>query len=127
MSELATWSWRARDRGGNLLSGALAAGTAQEVAARLRAEGKVVLGVQRGTSSEQSTPRFDRPHGRKVPRTEVLEFSRQLSVMLEAGVSLTEALEAFSKQSSRMKIVPEIDSLRDEISESRFRAQYPTI
>ena len=117
MTELATWSWRARDRGGNLLSGALAAATAQEVAARLRSEGKVVLGVQRGTDTTQSSQRSDRPNGRRVPRTEVLEFSRQLSVMLEAGVSLTEALEAFSKQSSRMKIVPEIDSVREEISE----------
>ena len=35
----------------------------------------------------------------------------------EAGVSLTEALEAFSNQSQSMRISSEIDSVRQEVSE----------
>ncbi|MCH2141274.1 MAG: type II secretion system F family protein, partial [Phycisphaerales bacterium] len=115
--EVATWSWRARDTSGNLLSGATAAASAQEVAARLRKEGKVVLGVKPGAAGMVSPSASTRSGGRSVPRSEVLEFSRQVSVMLEAGVSLTEALEAFSNQSQSMRISSEIDSVRQEVSE----------
>ncbi|MCH2160715.1 MAG: type II secretion system F family protein [Phycisphaerales bacterium] len=117
MAELATWSWRARDASGNLLSGVLTAPTAQEVASRLRSEGKVVLGVQRGATSESSQTISNRPGGCAVPRSELLAFSRQVSVMLEAGVSLTEALEAFVEQSQGMRIAAEVDQVRREIAE----------
>ena len=117
MAELATWSWRARDTAGNLLSGVLTAPSAQEVASRLRSEGKVVLGVKRGAQAGASTSVTTRPGGRSVPRAELLEFSRQISVMLEAGVSLTEALEAFVEQSSEMRIAREVDLVRREIAE----------
>jgi len=47
MAETATWSWEARDVGGRLVRGTLAAASASEVAARLRSEGRVVLGIER--------------------------------------------------------------------------------
>lgn len=117
MTEVATWSWKARDPSGNLLSGATAAASAQEVASRLRSEGKVVLGVQPGATTEAMTRRASRSGGRSVPRAEILEFSRQIAVMLDAGVSLTEALEAFSRQSETMRIAREVDAIRHEVAE----------
>ena len=108
MSEVATWSWRARDAGGNLLSGVLTAPSAQEVASRLRSEGKVVIGVSRGGAGESTPVATSRPDGRVVPKAELLQFARQVSVMLEAGVSITEALEAFVRQSPGMRVTPEI-------------------
>ena len=83
----------------------------------VRHEGKVVLGVKPGAAGVASPSASTRSGGRSVPRSEVLEFSRQVSVMLEAGVSLTEALEAFSNQSQSMRISSEIDSVRQEVSE----------
>lgn len=117
MAEVATWSWKARDASGNLHSGATAAATAQEVASRLRSEGKIVLGVQPGATSQLASSQSSRPGGRSVPRSEVLEFSRQIAVMLDAGVSLTEALEAFTRQSEKMRIAPEIEAIKNEVSE----------
>lgn len=116
MTELATWFWKARDESGALLSGATPGASAMEVAARLRSEGKIVLGIDQSGSQSVAVSRKQKS-GRRVPRQEVLEFARQTSVMLEAGVSLSEALEAFSKQSKNLRISGDIEAIRGEVSE----------
>lgn len=120
MTELATWFWKARDESGALRSGATPGVSAMEVAARLRAEGKVVLGIDR--SAGANVAGVERKGvgarvGRRVRRQDVLEFSRQISVMLDAGVPLTEALEAFATQSSGLRIAADIEQIRHEVAE----------
>lgn len=118
MSELATWFWKARDESGALLSGATPGASAMEVASRLRSEGKIVLGIdQSGSESVSASTTQRRRGGGRVPRQEVLEFARQTSVMLDAGVSLSDALDAFAQQSSSMKIATDIDDIRREVAE----------
>jgi type IV pilus assembly protein PilC len=114
-----TYAYKARDAAGNVITGSLAAATAEEVGARLRAEGKYVLMVQdhaaklTAAMDERSFRR--RQTARNVRREDVIAFCQQLSVMLETGVPLSEALDAFCQQtpSKSFKIV--LASLRDAI------------
>lgn len=76
-----------------------------------------MIGVSRGGAGQSTPAAMSRPDGRMVPKSELLQFARQISVMLEAGVSITEALEAFVRQSPGMRVTQEIDGVRQEISE----------
>src|SRR5262245_26329082 len=102
MSALSTYAYRARDAAGNVLTGTVSATSADEVGARLRAEGKYVLAVDDNALriSAAADDRLIRRSetARRVRREDVISFCQQLSVMLETGVPLSEGLEAFVQQ-----------------------------
>lgn len=119
MSVLSTYAFRARDAAGNVLTGTLSAASADEVGARLRAEGKFVLAVNDNAmqlSAAVHDRRFRRNDtARKVRREDVISFCQQLSVMLETGVPLTEGLDSFAQQSSNKAFCEVLANLRDAI------------
>lgn len=120
MEEQSTWSWEARDASGTLQRGTLAAACAADVAARLRGEGRVVLGIERavdapvGTRRRASSPML----GRSIDRTAVAGFVRRLAVMLDAGVPLAEALAIEEGQS--------VEPLRSVVEDVRDRIEAGT-
>jgi len=117
MAETATWSWEARDVGGRLVRGTLAAASASEVAARLRSEGRVVLGIERaiGGNADATTEPARGPSGRRVRGTVVAGIFRRLSVMVESGVPLVEALEIEAADTGRDGPGAELAAIRQEV------------
>jgi type IV pilus assembly protein PilC len=116
MAETATWSWEARDVGGRLVRGTLAAASASEVAARLRAEGRVVLGIERAIGGSASATRTaGRARGRRVRPVMIAGVFRRLSVMVESGVPLVEALEIESADAGREGPGAELAEIRQEV------------
>ena len=120
MSALSTYSYRARDAEGQIVTGMISAASAQEVGSRLRAEGKYVLAVEdralRSASATIDPDQLRRQEASKrVRREDVIAFCQQLSVMLETGVPLAEALESFCKQTRRREFRAVLESLRDDI------------
>jgi type IV pilus assembly protein PilC len=97
-----TYSFRARDAAGGLVSGALVASSADEVARRLRADGKFVLHVGDGPAAPaQAVDASEIRHAeaaKRVKRDDVIAFAQQIGVMTETGVPLAEALQAFRQQ-----------------------------
>lgn len=119
MPAQSTFAFRARDSSGQVVTGSLVATSAEEVGARLRSEGKYVLSVQEHALRapvELSADQIRRNEAaRRVKREDVIAFCQQLSVMLETGVPLTEALEAFRKQTPRREFREVLTVLHEDI------------
>ena len=92
-----TFAWRARDAEGIVCSGTMAAVTADEVAVRLREEGRYVVSIRESASGTGDVVTRDRREVR-MKRDDTIAFFRQISVMLSAGVPIAEALEAIVRQ-----------------------------
>lgn len=121
MSAQSTFAYKARESAGGIVTGSLAAASASEVAAKLRAEGKYVLSVQAealrgGAIDELDAAQIRRNQAaRRITREDVIMFCQQLSVMLETGVPLSEALGAFTQQSSRKEFRTVLMAIGDDL------------
>lgn len=119
MPAQATFSYRARDAAGQIVTGSLVASSAEEVGTRLRSEGKYIVSVQDKAMSaaaaldERQVRRNEA--AKRVKREDVIAFCQQLSVMLETGVPLTEALDSFCEQTPRREFKQVLGTLRDDI------------
>ncbi len=119
MPAQATFAYRARDAAGQIVTGSLVASSAEEVGTRLRSEGKYIVSVHDKVLStaaaldERQVRRNEA--AKRVRREDVIAFCQQLSVMLETGVPLTEALDSFCEQTPRREFRQVLGTLRDEI------------
>lgn len=117
MTETATWSWEARDGGGRLVRGTLAAASAAEVASRLRSEGRIVLGIERalaGGGDDAAAASVGRGR-RRVKAAALASMFRRLAVMVESGVPLVEALEIETADAGREGPARELAEIRHEV------------
>ena len=113
MSETANWAWQARDGSGELRRGTLAAANAAEVADRLRAEGRTVIAIDRSVGAERSRGVRGSTIFKRVDREAVASMIRRLSVMLEAGVTLPEALSIEIETNPGLQV--ELETIRDAV------------
>ncbi|MBC02328.1 MAG: hypothetical protein CMJ34_03350 [Phycisphaerae bacterium] len=113
MSETANWAWQARDGDGELRRGTLAAESAAEVASRLRSEGRTVIAIDRSVATSRGIEGrgFNIPG--RVDREATASMIRRLSVMLEAGVPLPEALSI--EVESTPALASELDTIREAV------------
>jgi type IV pilus assembly protein PilC len=112
-----TYSYRARDAKGEIVTGYMSGPSADDVGHRLRADGHIVLEVQdRPLRAEVSVEEIRRSEAaRGVRREDVIGFCQQISVMLETGVPLSEALEALQQQAQGAQMRAVLTSLREEV------------
>ena len=115
MSETATWSWQARDATGRLVRGTQTASDAAEVASRLRAEGRVVLAIDRTIGAAVRSERTGILPRRRASSAAVAAFVRQLSVMLDSGVPVVEAIDVVRGQTSDRRLADDLVQVRDEV------------
>jgi type IV pilus assembly protein PilC len=119
MTAQSTFTFKARDASGEIITGQVSASSAGEVGARLRAEGKFVLAIEDGAmrgGAELNREQLRRSEAAKrVRREDVIGFCQQLSVMLETGVPIAEALDAFCAQARRREFSVVLGSLRADI------------
>jgi type II secretory pathway component PulF len=115
----ATYSYRARDQRGQMVSGYMVGSSAAEIGERLRAEGHIVLAVEDkplSSTTELSTAQIRlNEAARRVRREDVIAFCQQLAVMLETGVPLREALESFHAQCRRQEFRTVLESLKNAV------------
>ena len=119
MPAQSTYAYKARDGSGAIAVGTMIASSADEVSASLRAEGKFVFAIEenplRVTADLDKDQIRRNEAAKRVRREDVIAFAQQLSVMLETGVPLLEALSAFRKQTSRMEFREVLDVLYEDI------------
>jgi type IV pilus assembly protein PilC len=114
-----TYAYKARTAAGEVVAGTLVATSAEEVSARLRAEGQFVFEMDASPMrvfadlDEQQIRRNEA--AKRVRREDVIAFCQQLSVMLETGVPLAEALDAFRRQTARPEFRQVLEVLADDI------------
>ena len=119
MSAQSTYAFKARASSGEVISGTMVAESADEVSARLRAEGKFVFEIE--ASPLRAAPELDKKQirrneaAKRVRRDDVIAMCTQLSVMLETGVPLAEGLDAFRRQMERAEFRLVLEALCDDI------------
>ncbi|HEY7091258.1 MAG TPA: type II secretion system F family protein [Tepidisphaeraceae bacterium] len=107
------FAYTARDERGAPVNGTLEASSVNEVSQQLRASGKYPVSV-RPISGSQETSAPVVSAGIKVPRKDVIHFAQQLAVMVETGVTLSEALDCIAAQT----IKPNMKQLVEDLSAS---------
>ena len=88
-----SYAWKGRNRAGLVQEGALVAETKELALAQLRRQNIVVTGI-RERGKEISLTKV----GRKVPPKILAVFTRQFSVMIDAGLPLVQCLEILAVQ-----------------------------
>ncbi|HQY88732.1 MAG TPA: type II secretion system F family protein, partial [Tepidisphaeraceae bacterium] len=122
---MAQFAYTARDGTGQSAGGVISASTLEEAAKQLRAAGKFVISIE-PTSAIKAT---HATKGIKIPRAEVINLSNQLSVMLETGVTLADALECCADNHPNenvKRLVTELsESVKSGVDFSAALAKHP--
>jgi len=124
------YRYRVRDRGGNLVSGTLEAGTPEAAVSRLRGMGYTPVSVQRadsGLSREISLPGF----GGRVGLKDLAVLSRQFATMIDSGLSLIRALSILAEQTENKVLAGVVAELRTDVESgealSTAMAKHPKV
>ena len=112
-----TFTYKARDQRGVEIGGTVDAPSQLEGLRTLRADGLVVTDIREGAGVVIDTSAIRmKQAARSVKVGEVVAFSEQLSIMLETGVPLSDALTAYLKQSKGGNLAQIVHSVSDRIT-----------
>ncbi len=109
-----SFSYQARDTAGRIVSGVQDALNEDNAVTSLMSRGLMVLSLQRKAAATRA-----RKKSSKVKETDVVLFTRQLATMIEAGISLVQALTALYEQADPKKQ----RALRSVVSDITTRVQ----
>lgn len=100
------FAYQARDQRGQVVNGYLSAPSLADATRLLRAEGKYIVDIKpakAGATAENPTGQPSATQvavkNTRIKREELIYFTMQLSVMVDTGVPLSEALQALADQS----------------------------
>lgn len=128
---MTTFSYRARIDTGGLAVGVIEADSRAEALARLRSDRKTVLDIREGAAPVDPVKARAARGGQPIKREEVIGLAAQLSVMLETGVPIAEALRALiaSARNGGMKRVLTLvhESVQAGGSFSQALAAFPKV
>ena len=100
--------YRATDPGGNIVQGTLEAREERLVVLHLQQGGLIPLRI----SPEEAAPaRLGRGRGRRVPLSEVVNFTQELAALLKAGLPLDRSLQALLEVTTR----PAMKAILDQV------------
>jgi type IV pilus assembly protein PilC len=115
---MSNFVYTARDAAGQSVSGSVVAASEAEASQQLRAEGKYPVSIRRGDAGAaggaagSSTSGAARRGGIKLPRKDVVQLTHQLSIMMETGVNLPDALDCILAQDCK----PQVKALVEDLS-----------
>ncbi|WP_417379889.1 type II secretion system F family protein [Gimesia sp.] len=90
------FTYTARNTSGQNQTGELVADSRDEAVAKLRQEGLYLLALDESDTSSENTTSIARK--KRVPRKEIIYFTNQMAIMVDAGVPVATALEGIAKQ-----------------------------
>jgi len=98
---MTTFAYTARDSSGQLINGTLEALDVRDASKRLRGEGKYIVELEQADADRRAETHltFEQryPH---VKRDDVIYFAHQMSIMIDTGVTIGEALESVAEQTT---------------------------
>ncbi len=113
------YSYQARDNRGELVSGSIEAESFAEAGRALRRDGMYILELEEGVQrvEESAEEAFENRQAiRGAKREEVIDFAHQLSVMLETGVPLSEALDTITNNTNALGFKRILTTVNEEVS-----------
>jgi type IV pilus assembly protein PilC len=107
---MANFTWKGRDRGGNVKDGIMAADNNTAVISSLRKQQILVTEVKE-KGKELKLPLF----GKGVSQKEIAIFTRQFSVMIDAGLPLVQCLEVLAMQQENRAFQRALNGVRQDV------------
>lgn len=119
-----TFAYTARDSAGAAIEGTIAGTSADEVGKLLRAQNKYPLKIRPMTAAATSVQSSSSNRGGsnvgrsgiKISRDEVIQISNQLAIMLDTGVTLSEALQCCADNAERPQAKKLLIDLADTVN-----------
>lgn len=101
---MSQFTYKARDNSGKLIDGLINAVSANEAQTMLRGEGKFIVELQPVNTKSKKLEQAKKEGVKRgrIKRKEIISFTNQLSVMIDTGVPISEALECAVDQSSNL-------------------------
>jgi len=109
-----TFAYKTRDSLGRIETGAIAATTGQEASQMLRREGKTIMSLHEDMHAI-ATVSGGQASSIKAKRDDVIFFTTQLAVMVETGVTLSEALDAIADQALHPSMKAVVTDVSDQV------------
>ena len=95
---MATFAYTSRDSAGRPANGSLTAASVGEALQMIRAEGKYPISVRPTAAAEGEVASVAGGAGVKIGRGDLIQIATQLSIMIDTGVTLVDALDCIGKQ-----------------------------
>ncbi len=111
---MATFAYTVRDKAGKIVKGALEGDNRENVSAKLRQTGYLILDVQEKNAG-LSAPIKLRPGGGRVKAKDLTVFSRQFATMINAGLSLTKCLGILAGQTESANLKAAISQVAKDV------------
>jgi type IV pilus assembly protein PilC len=108
-----SYAYSARDNSGSAVSGTLIADSIAEVTRLLRGDGKYPTSIR--PVGEVAAKAALASRGIKVTRAEVIQLATQLSIMVDTGVMLSEALNCIALQAQTPKLKALLTDLTQQV------------
>ena len=124
------YSYRARDKSGQLVIGTVESGNEYEVAANLRDLGYSVIGITAQAGLQEYAGNLRQLFNR-ISRQEIIVFTRQLATLLRTGNTLTSSLDSVAEQVRNPKLKEVIREITRDVqggmSLSRAVTKHPRV
>lgn len=111
---MTTFAYTARDNAGSPASGTVVASSIAEVSQLLRADGKYPTSIAPADQAE-AHPAQSRSRGFRMSRKDLIQVSTQLAIMVETGVTLTEALDCIASQAEKTNVKAIIADISQQV------------
>ncbi|HVZ94550.1 MAG TPA: type II secretion system F family protein [Phycisphaerales bacterium] len=125
------FAYKAKDSSGKTVTGTIEAKARRDALRSLQNEGRIVIDIREADAPLDKQAVMVKLAAQTVKRDEVIAFSTQLAVMLDTGVALPDALDAYLKQSRAggMKTLIELISSRvtNGVAFSVAIAEFPKV
>lgn len=126
-----TFTYKARDESGAAVTGTTEARSQSDAVRQLQRQSLTVTDIKAGSTPINPDQVLVKQASKQVKRDEVISFAGQLGVMLETGVNLGDALDAFVKQSKGSGLRRVVEVVNDRVTGgttfSQAMAEFPRV
>src|SRR4051812_35508515 len=118
----ATYTYKVRDRQGQLLEGSLEADSSQLVVSRLRQMGYTPIAIDHKDDAGFQKE-LKMPFGGKPKLKDIAIFSRQFATMINSGLSLLRSLYILADQTENKQLATVVDQVRQDLERGASLSQ----
>ncbi|RKZ26341.1 type II secretion system F family protein [bacterium] len=111
---MAIFEYKVKDKSGKILKGTVEEDSKEKIISRLHEQGMVIVSLKEAKKSI-----FSNKSSGKVSPEEIVIFTRQLTTLINSGISLVQALEILSEQVKNAYFREVISKVLSEVKEGR--------
>lgn len=113
---MTSWTYKAKDKGGKTVTGRLTAPDRGDAVAELQKKELTVLQLEKGGKGMKGGKERSRRRAKpRATRVELVIFTRQLSTMVGAGISLLEAIDVLKAQAETPGMRATCETIADRL------------